>query len=153
MIYDNISNIELYKGLSPDIYEGLKFLHEVDANIANGVYQINPRVRAIVSEYETNAVNEYGYEAHKKYIDIQCTLKGQERVACLPIERMREEKSYNKEVDAAFYSTSVLPQEMIIGDGYFAIFFPQDGHMPQLCAGRFARVKKVVVKVEIFTTA
>lgn len=41
MIYDNISNHELYKGLTPDIYEGLKFLKNVDASIANGVYQIN----------------------------------------------------------------------------------------------------------------
>lgn len=86
MIYDNISNLELYKGLSPDIYEGLKFLKNVDASIANGVYQINPRVKAIVSEYETKDKNEYGYEAHRKYIDIQCTLKGQERVVCLPID-------------------------------------------------------------------
>lgn len=149
MIYDNLSNIELYKDLSPDIYEGLKFLREADANIANGVYQINPRVKAIVSEYETKTVNEYGFEAHKKYIDIQCTLKGMERVACLPIERMREEKPYSEETDAAFYSASVPPQEMTICNGYFAIFFPQDGHMPQLCIEEPQMVKKVVVKVHL----
>lgn len=149
MIYDNLSNIELYKGLSPDIYEGLQFLREADANIANGVYQINPRVEAIVSEYETKAKNEYGYEAHKKYIDIQCALKGQERVACLPIERMKEEKPYSEEKDAAFYFASVPPQEMVIGDGYFAVFFPRDGHVPQLCVESPQMVKKVVVKVEI----
>lgn len=149
MIYDNISNHELYKGLTPDIYEGLKFLKNVDANIDNGVYQINPRVKAIVSEYETKVENEYGYEAHKKYIDIQCALKGQERVACLPIERMREEKAYSEETDAAFYSAAVTPQEMTIGDGYFAIFFPQDGHMPRLCIDKPTMVKKVVVKIQI----
>lgn len=149
MIYDNLSNIDFYKGLSPDIYEGLKFLREADANIANGVYQINPRVKAIVSEYETKTVNEYGFEAHKKYIDIQCTLKGMERVACLPIERMSEEKPYSEETDAAVYSANVSTQEMTIGDGYFAIFFPQDGHMPQLCIDEPRMVKKVVVKVQI----
>lgn len=148
MIYDNLSNIEQYKGLSPDIYEGLKFLREADADIANGVYQINPRVKAIVSEYETKAENEYGYEAHKKYIDIQCTLQGQERVACLPIGRMKEEKPYSEEKDAAFYSSIVSPQEMTIGDGYFAVFYPQDGHMPQLCIDYPTIVKKVVVKVQ-----
>lgn len=149
MIYDNISNLELYKSLSPDIYEGLKFVKDVDANIANGVYQINPRVKAIVSEYETNAENKYGYEAHKKYMDIQIKLKGLERVACLPIERMKEEQPYSEEKDAAFYSATVSPQEMTIGDGYFAIFYPQDGHMPQLCIDKPTMVKKVVVKVQI----
>ncbi len=149
MIYDNISNIELYKGLSPDIYEGLKFLKEVDASITNGVYQINPRVKAIVSEYETKAVNEYGYEAHQKYIDIQCTLKGEERVACLPIDNLTETKSYSDNDDAAFYTTAIKPIEMTIGNGYFAVFYPQDGHMPQLCIDKPTRVKKVVVKVQI----
>lgn len=151
MIYDNISNLELYKGLLPDIYEGIKFLKEADANIANGVYQINPQVKAIVSEYETKVENEYGYEAHKQYIDIQCVLKGEERVACLPIECMRETKPYNNEKDAAFYSTVLKLQTSYLSlyPGYFAIFFPQDGHMPQLCADEPRMVKKIVVKVEI----
>ena len=149
LLYDNLSNIELYKDLSLDIYEGLKFLREADANIANGVYQINPRVKAIVSEYETKSENEYGYEAHKKYIDIQCTLKGQERVACLPIDKLTETKPYSDNDDAAFYTTAIKPIEMIIGDGYFAVLFPQDGHMPQLCIDEPRMVKKVVVKVQI----
>lgn len=149
MIYDNISNLELYKGLSPDICEGLKFLKEADANIANGVYQINPRVKAVVSEYETKVENEYGYESHKKYIDIQSTVKGQERVACLPIDKLTETKPYSDNDDAAFYTTAIKPIEMIIGDGYFAVFFPQDGHMPQLCIDNPTMVKKVVVKVQM----
>ena len=149
MIYDNLSNIELYKDLSPDIYEGLKFLCEADSNIANGVYQINPRVKAIVSEYETKDKNEYGYEAHRKYIDIQCTLKGQERVACLPIDKLTETKLYSDNDDAAFYTTTIKPIEMTIGDGYFAVLFPQDGHMPQLSMDEPRMVKKVVVKVQI----
>lgn len=147
MIYDHLSNIDLYKGLSYDIYEGLKFLREADANMANGVYQINLRVKAIVSEYETKAVNEYGYEAHKKNIDIQYTLKGQEQAACLAVEKMQEESPYSEEVEAAYYSASVPPQVMTIGNGYFAIFYPQDGHMPQLCIDKPTKVKKVVVKV------
>lgn len=149
MIYDNLSNIELYKDLSPDIYEGLKFLREADANIANGVYQINPRVKAIVSVYETKSENEYGYEAHRKYIDIQCTLKDQERVACMPIDKLIETKPYSDKDDAAFYTTTIKPIEMTIGDGYFAVLFPQDGHMPQLCMDEPRKVKKVVVKVQI----
>ena len=151
MVYDNLSNIELYKGLSDDIYVGLTYLKHVNPDIDNGVYQINPRVKVIVSEYKTMRVNEYGYEAHKRFIDIQCVLKGEERVACLPIECMRETKPYNNEKDAAFYSTVLKLQTSYLSlyPGYFAIFFPQDGHMPQLCADEPRMVKKIVVKVEI----
>ena len=116
---------------------------------AVGTYQINHRVKVIVSEYETKLQNEHGYEAHRKYIDIQYLLKGEERIACLPIERLVETEPYDEEKDAAFYTADIKPQEMTIGNGYFAIFFPQDGHMPQLCADKPMKVKKVVIKVEI----
>lgn len=152
MIFDHINNIETYKGLSSDIYEGLLFLKKATPALAVGTCQINPRVRAIVSEYETKKVNEHGFEAHKKNIDIQYLLKGEERIACLPIDKLKETTPYSEEKDTAFYSAEdVKALEMTIGDGYFAIFFPQDGHMPQLSVDEPKMVKKIVVKVEIFT--
>lgn len=149
MIFDHINNIETYKGLSPDIYAGLSFLKHASKELAVGVYEITPRVKAIVSEYETKQVNEYGYEAHKKNIDIQYLLQGEERIACMPIEKLTETKPYSEENDAAFFTVNTKPQEMTIGDGYFAIFYPQDGHMPQLCVEKQDKVKKVVIKVEL----
>lgn len=149
MIFDHINNTETYKGLSPDIYEGLKFLRHASKELAVGVYEITPRVKAIVSEYETKQVNEYGYEAHKKNIDIQYLLQGEERIACMPIEKLTETKPYSEENDAAFFTVNTKPQEMTIGDGYFSVFYPQDGHMPQLCIEKPEMVKKVVIKVKI----
>jgi YhcH/YjgK/YiaL family protein len=150
MIFDHINNIETYKGLSPDLYAGLQFLKQATPGLALGVRQINPRVKAIVSEYETKAVNEYGYEAHRKNIDIQYLLKGEERIACSPVEKLNEKEPYCEDKDSAFYVTEdVKSQEMTIGNGYFAIFFPQDGHIPQLCVAESMIVKKVVIKVEI----
>ncbi len=149
MVYDKIDNIETYKGLSEDIYEGLNFLKNATPELACGVHEINPRVKAIVSEYETKPVNENGYEAHRKFIDIQYLLKGTEKNCCLSIEKLKETKPYKEEIDAAFYETDVLVQEMMLGDGYFAIYWPQDAHMPCLSVDGAEKVKKVVVKVEM----
>lgn len=149
MIYDKIDNIGLYAGLSTDIYAGLTFIKQVPLDIAVGTYQVNPRVKAIVSEYETKEKNEYGYEAHRKNIDIQYLIYGMERISCLSIEKLEETKPYSEEMDAAFYKANTQLMEMTIGDGYFAIFFPLDGHMPQLCVEKPMKVKKVVIKVEI----
>ena len=150
MIYDSLSNIDVYKGLSTDIYTGLLFLNQAKPDIENGTYLLGSRVKAIVSEYETVSVNECGYEAHKRFIDVQCVLKGQERVACLPIERLNETKPYSEESDAAFYTADIKQRSTTLSlqPGYFAIFFPQDGHMPQLCVDEPESVKKVVIKVE-----
>lgn len=149
MIYDKIDNIELYRGLSKDIYLGLEFLKNARPDIEIGVHELSPRVKAIVSEYKTKEVNEYGYEAHKKFIDIQYLLKGSEKICCLPLDQLIETKPYSEENDAAFYTTEQNPIEMTLESGYFAIFYPQDGHMPGLCVNEKMDVKKVVVKVRI----
>lgn len=150
MLYDHISNIATYKNISADIFAGLEFLLKVSSDIAVGSYQINPRVKAIVSEYETKIVNEYGYEAHRDYIDIQYLIRGKEIINSLPMEYLKETKPYNKEIDAAFYEEEgAKPQELLLGNGYFAILFPQDGHMPQLCVSEPVKVKKVVIKVKL----
>ena len=143
MIFDHLSNTSLYKTLSPDIYAGLEYLRQIPPDIAPGTYQITPRVKVIVSEYETKVKNEVGFEAHRKNIDIQYLLKGEERIACMPIEKLTETEPYSEERDAAFYAAEgVVAQTMTIGGGYFAIFFPQDGHMPQLCVDEPQMVKK-----------
>ena len=151
MIYDTLNNIAFYKGLSPDIYEGLKFLQQLNPDIAVGTYQLSPNVKAIVSEYTTKEVNENGYEAHRQNIDIQYLLKGKEKIACLPVEELSETKPYSEETDAVFYNavTDHSPSTLDLHSGYFAIFYPQDRHMPCLSINEPEKVKKVVVKVRL----
>ena len=151
MIYDKIENIELYKGLSDDIYAGMRYLKDLSPDIAPGTYEINPRVKAIVSEYTTKAVNENGYEAHQKNIDIQYLLKGTEKIACLPVDELQETQPYNPATDAAFYESDFGRQssDLFLQPSAFAIFFPQDAHMPKLSIDAPEEVKKVIIKVKI----
>ena len=150
MIYDKIDNFETYASLSEDLRIGLEFLRKVSPEIEKGVHELSPRVKAIVSEYVTKSENENGYEAHRQYIDIQYLVSGQEKICCLPLEYLKETTPYSEQSDAALYQQrDIQPQEMLIGNGYFAIFFPQDGHMPQLTATAPQPVRKIVVKVKI----
>jgi YhcH/YjgK/YiaL family protein len=150
MIYDKIDNLEIYAGISEDIRIGLEWLRDVNPDIEKGVYELSPRVKAIISEYTTKEANESGYEAHREYIDIQYLLKGCEKICCLPLEYLKETRPYKSEIDAAFYEEEeVMPQEIMIGNGYFAVFFPPDGHEPGLDTMKPIDVKKVVIKVKI----
>ena len=149
MIYDKIDNWELYAGISEDLRLGLEYLKNVSPDVELGVHKLSPRVKAIVSEYTTKEENENGYEAHCEWIDIQYLLKGSEKICCLPLEYLKETKAYDARKDAAFYEEAgVAGQEMLVGTGYFAVFFPQDGHKLGVCAGECEEVKKVV-KVKI----
>ena len=89
MIVDTLDNINQYKSLSANIFKGLKFLAEADLGIALGTHVIDENVAAIVSEYETIACFERGYEAHKYVIDIQYPIIGVERVKWSPLEGLK----------------------------------------------------------------
>lgn len=150
MIYDKIDNSEIYAKISEDIRLGLEYLRDLKPEVEIGKYVLSPRVKAIVSEYMTKEVNEKGYEAHKEFIDIQYLVSGEEKIGNVPLEYLKETKPYNVEKDVAFYEENdVKPQELLLGNGYFAILFPQDGHMPQLWVNGPVQVKKVVIKVKI----
>lgn len=147
MIYDKLDNIEIYKKISEDLYEGLRYLKLATSESANGIYQITQKVKAIVSEYETKQVNGNGYEAHRKNIDIQYPLIGVEKVRCAPIQRLSITKDYDADGDYLLYDGNTPGSDLIIGNGYFLVLFPDDGHMPQLCIGKPKIIKKLTVKV------
>jgi biofilm protein TabA len=150
MILDTINNIELYRNISPDIYEGLLFLKNIDPEISLGTYTINSKVKAIVSEYETKEEFIRGYESHKHVIDIQYPIKGIERVKWSPINGMNINIPYDEVADRTFYKDP-LPQGTYvdIGNGIFAIMFTEDGHSPQHFVDKPELIKKVTVKVSI----
>lgn len=150
MIVDQIKNIEIYKGISPDIYAGLKYLATMKPDVELGTYVVNDRVKVIVSSYSTVECFERGYEAHKHVIDIQFPIVGRERVKWSPIEGMDVNIPYDEVKDRTFYKNpSPYGCEVIIGEGTFAIMFPEDGHSPQHLVGKSEVIKKVTVKVSI----
>lgn len=55
---------------------GARVSEERVARCRIGVHELSPRVKAIVSEYTTKEENANGYEAHRRFIDIQYLLKG-----------------------------------------------------------------------------
>lgn len=150
MVVDSLKNIDIYRGLSEDIYAGLKFLQQVKPDIVLGEYPINNNVKAIVSEYPTVEEFERGYEAHKHVIDIQYPIRGLERVKWSPIEEMEVNIPYDSVKDRTFFkSPSAQGTHVDIGNGIFAIMFPEDGHGPQHYVGKPELIKKITIKVRI----
>jgi YhcH/YjgK/YiaL family protein len=120
------------------------------SNIEPGTYFINENTKAIVSEYETVACFERGYEAHKHVIDIQYPVWGLERVKWSPVEGMNINIPYEEDKDRTFYKNPSPQGTYIdIGNGIFAIMFPEDGHSPQHYVGKPELIKKITIKVAI----
>ena len=150
MIVDRVENIELYKGLSSDIYEALKFVQNATADLELGEYKVNNNVKAIVSEYMTISNFERGFEAHKHVIDIQYPLIGLERVKWSPIDDMEVNIPYDAEKDRTFYRKPHQQGTYVdIGNSVFAIMFPKDGHSPQHFVEEPEMIKKLTMKISI----
>lgn len=150
MILDSINNIDVYKNISEDIYIGLAFIKQAEPSITVGEYALNNNVKAIVSEYNTVEVFERGYEAHKHVIDIQFPIRGLERVKWSPIEGMEINIPYDEIKDRTFFKNpSRQGTHVDIGNGIFAIMFPEDGHSPQHLVEKAEFIKKITIKVSI----
>ena len=150
MIYDSIKNARIYYGIHPDIEIGLKYLKQLSLDIKLGEYKINENVKAIVSEYETIEVFERGYEAHKNVIDVQYPIIGRERIKWSFVEGMEVNIPYEVDKDRTFYKNPNSSTHVDIGNGFFAIMFPDDAHGPQHYVEKPELIKKVTLKVKLF---
>ena len=87
-------------------------------------------------------------ESHRKYIDVQVVLAGEEIQEVVDITRLTVESPYNVERDLIKYhdfrDTSLLSAR----EGLVAVFFPVDGHISR-AVGPVVLVRKTVVKVPV----
>ena len=149
MIYDHIKNIGLYKGLTPALDLALEYIENVTSEVEVGTHPLALGVKAVVSEGTTSLVNPKGYEAHRKYADVQLALVGTELIRCKPLPQVVETIPYDEAKDAARYA-DCPGADLVIGEGYFLVVFPDDAHEPSLAPGGVpAPVKKVVMKVPV----
>lgn len=150
MILDHISNLETYRTVDADIYAGLRYLGSLDPSVALGEYRVNDNVLALVTSYPTKETNEGRYEAHRHVIDVQFPIVGLEGIEWSALEGMKQVTDYDPAKDRAFYSEPVNKTCLTIGNGFFAVFWPQDAHNPQRAVGgRSEVIKKVTLKVKV----
>lgn len=149
MIIDKLSNSTLYSGLSEGIEKAFNYLQDTNFNeVTPGKYEIDgDKVFAIVAEYQTKDDDEGKPESHKKYIDVQYAAKGSELIGYAPLGNQEITDQYNENKDIIFYKTKC--SFIKLDEGMFAIFFPDDVHLPGIKLSEKSFVKKVVVKVKV----
>lgn len=149
MVIDLLKNAEKYKSISPGIKAALEYISSNDfGKIEPGRYEIDcENVYALLNEYLTKDESEAKLEAHKKYIDVQFAAVGSEKIGYSPLTNQQSIKPYNEVNDYSLYECE--KSFLIMETGMFAIFFPDDLHMPGIRITDPELVKKVVVKVRV----
>ena len=152
MILDHLDNALLYGGLGQRIAIGLALLNEESVRKSPpGKYEVDGKnLFYIVDEYETKPVEGGRLEIHHKYLDIQYLVSGAECIGTAPLAGLTEEYPYDGKTDLAFYQYEPTISELILKQGMFTIFWPNEPHMPgRHIENTTGRVKKIVVKVRM----
>lgn len=151
MIKDNLLHIDYYNYLSPGIYFGLKYLKSTDFSVMeNGKYEIKEgKAYAIIQDYDTKPEEEGKFEAHKKFVDIQFIIEGEEKVFAGKLSEFEETVPYDEEKDICFLTPKADAKIDVVKliAGEYVILTPQDVHMPSIAVENPSYVKKVVLKI------
>ena len=149
MIIDKIENSHLYAGLNERIKKAFDYIHNTDLkNIQPGRYEIDgENIFALISEYKTKSKEEGKIEAHKIYLDVQYVIEGEELMGYAPLGDQNILEPYKEENDIVFLKGE--KSFITVSSGMFAIFFPEDVHMPGINTEKISDVKKLVIKVRI----
>lgn len=104
---------------------------------------------ALEQVYDAKDREECFFESHRKYIDVQFILGGEEIIEVSNTNLLAVALAYNEELDYIKYEDKKGVSSIVLKAGDVAIFYPQDAHMPCIKAGSDAKVLKAVVKVRM----
>ena len=148
MILDVLENAHRYLALNKGFAKAVEFLLRPDLNeLPVDKYKIDgERVYAMVSKGPGRKKEDALLETHENYIDIQFVLEGTDDMGWKPRSSCKKPcGQYDQKNDVQFFADE--PAAMLSTDsGAFAIFFPEDAHMPLISSGQ---LHKVVVKVAV----
>lgn len=149
MIYNNLKNITMIKGLDENIIKVLEYtiLNNLK-NYKKGSYEIDGRNLFFNRvSYETKEDKDGFWEGHRDYIDIHIILDGKERIDYNLMGNL-EPIDYKKEGDFASFKGN-KKQSLILEKDDFVVFYPEDIHMTGLNVCNTEEVNKVIFKVLI----
>lgn len=103
---------------------------------------------ALEQAYLSKPRPEAFLESHRKYIDVQVVVAGEEIQEVVDIARMTVDAPYNPERDLIKYHDFKDTSLLSARDGLVGIYFPVDGHISR-AIGQPVLVRKTVVKVPV----
>ena len=148
MIVDKIENANYYTNINHRFSKVFEFINNNDlSGIENGTHSIvGEEVFAVVMEYSTQEISKCKTESHKKYIDIQYMVEGEEEIGFTTLHNQTPTTPYNEAGDYMFYNGEKL-DSLVLKKDHFTIFFEDDIHQTMRMLESPKKLKKVVFKI------
>lgn len=152
MIATELKHIERQAEMTGALRKAVDFLRaRAIQDLADGRFELEgDRVFALVQRYKTAAFAEPKFEAHRKYLDVQYIVTGEESIGWAPSELISITEPYDADKDICFGTVRAGHwTSLCLPAGGLALFWPEDGHAPKLARGVPSSVMKVVVKIAL----
>ena len=146
MIIDTLDKLGFYASLNPLFADIVDFLKTNDLNkLEEGKHFIKENDLFVnIQTAKGKSREEAKLETHRKMIDIQIPLSGEETYGYTPLCNLPD-LEYNEEKDIIKYE-GPADTYVTCKPGEMAIFFPQDGHAP--CISAEPTIKKAIFKIK-----
>lgn len=116
--------------------------------LPKGKYPIDgENVFASVTENPSKDLDSTSWESHKKYIDLQYVIDGEELIGVYPAANATVTRAYDEKKDVMNYAADAKPYRA--DPSVFFLFFPSDAHRPNITPGGNRVVKKIVIKIRV----
>jgi biofilm protein TabA len=147
MILDTLDNAKLYYGCHPLFEQAFEFLRSAGkGEQLSGKSEIGDTGLFVLKVSRAGKdKSQVPLEAHRKYIDIQCSVAGCDVIGWKPMADADTGRGYDAAKDIEFYDQPPVTW-VDVREGMFAVFFPGDGHAPMATP---EHITKLVVKVPV----
>jgi YhcH/YjgK/YiaL family protein len=150
MILDTVEHLGRYDLPFKDVIADLLRQQKPDVFIP-GETEIRGRdlfLRAM--EYATKSAQDNRFETHRVYADVQYIVKGTEIMQAVPSCYLKPLSEYDQSGDYQFFTAHQGISDIVVPQGWFAVFFPGEAHRP-CChyGGQPGEVRKFVFKIRM----
>lgn len=125
-----------------------KRLNSYDLNVFEKI-DLDKNNFALEQTYFSKDREKCFFESHRKNIDVQFILEGEEIIEVDNIQNLNVNFEYDESMDLIKYDDSSFSSSIKLKKGDIAIFFPDDAHMPGIKINESKKIIKTVVKVRI----
>jgi YhcH/YjgK/YiaL family protein len=148
VILDTLANAERYAQMHAGFAQAFEFLTTTDlTGLRTGRHDIDgDRIYVSIDRQDGRGEDGARLEIHRRYIDIQYTIDGDESIGWMPLARCaRPDGAFDEKKDIGFFADR--PSTWVsVPAGSFTIFFPHDAHAPLAGHGR---LHKAIVKIAV----
>ena len=149
MIIDSIKNARKYYCVHPSFEKAFEALAAIDESTPNERITVDgDNIFINLGEYVNKNVDECLFESHKKYIDIQYVVTGEEYIDLCDQDILKATDDRLDTDDIAFFENTDKFSRADLTEGIFVVIFPGEAHKPCIAPdGKGVKVKKAVAKI------